>query len=62
MNNIDKLVVGGESFTRPEDIMKEILDYNEKLYTETETWKLQFDMRACPMVTEEENQMFNESF
>lgn len=55
MNSLDMLVVEGQELTRAENIQKEIVNYYEKLYAETENWRLIFNMQECPAITEEEN-------
>ncbi|WMV44404.1 hypothetical protein MTR67_037789 [Solanum verrucosum] len=52
INSIDKLKVNGVEIAEPEEIKKEIVEYYERLYTESEEWRPQLDMRNYPRVDE----------
>lgn len=43
-NNIDKLLVNGETVENPEDIKKEIVTFYQNLYTEAEEWRPQCNL------------------
>lgn len=52
-NNIDKMIINGYNTTEPAGIRDEITVCYQKLYTETEVWRPQFNPRFQCMVNEE---------
>lgn len=61
-NNIDNLQVNGEIVENPEDIKREIVAYYQNLYTETKEWRPQCNLRDCPTINTEDNQMLLSPF
>ncbi|XP_019242559.1 PREDICTED: uncharacterized protein LOC109222690, partial [Nicotiana attenuata] len=61
-NNIDQLVVEGESLQAPEDIKREVIRYYKKLYTEEEEWRPTGPNSIHQMITEEDNLMLQSPF
>ncbi|WMV33972.1 hypothetical protein MTR67_027357 [Solanum verrucosum] len=52
VNTIDKIKVKEELLTEPAEIQREIIEYYENLYSETEDWRPELEMRECPMIDE----------
>lgn len=44
------LKVNGVEITEPKEIKKEIVEYYERLYTQSGEWRLLLDMRGCPRI------------
>ena len=44
-----------ELLTEPAEIQREITEYYENLYSETEDWRPELEMRECPMIDENDN-------
>lgn len=57
VNTIDKLKINEVLVTEPEEVKKVIIEYYENLYSETEDWRPDLNMRDCPMINEEDNNM-----
>ncbi|WMV14449.1 hypothetical protein MTR67_007834 [Solanum verrucosum] len=55
VNTIDKIKVRDELLTEPAEIQKEITEYYEKLYAETEDWRPDLEMIGCPTIDEDDN-------
>lgn len=56
-NNIDQLIVEGETLQSPEDIKREIIRFYKKGYTGEEDWRPTGSIRNNQMITIEENLM-----
>lgn len=54
-NNIDKLIVEGETMENPTDIKEEIVTFYQKLYSEPEIWRPHGNIINCPRISPEEN-------
>ncbi|WMV38706.1 hypothetical protein MTR67_032091 [Solanum verrucosum] len=61
-NSIDTLVVEGNSISDPEDIKGEIINFYQKLYTETEQWRPEFKLQGLETITEEERDWLQTHF
>lgn len=61
-NNIDQLLVEGETIEEPEAIKREITNFYTKLYSETENWRPTCSMHNCCTITEEEQQALQSPF
>ncbi|XP_060202303.1 uncharacterized protein LOC132630744 [Lycium barbarum] len=61
-NNIDELNVDGQTIKNPEGIKKEIVEFYQKLYSETESWRPTCGIRDGLRITEEENHMLQKEF
>ncbi|KAG5617007.1 hypothetical protein H5410_016831 [Solanum commersonii] len=54
VNIIDKIKVRDELLTEPAEIQKEITEYYEKLYAETEDWRPDLEMIGCPTIDKDD--------
>ncbi|WMV29767.1 hypothetical protein MTR67_023152 [Solanum verrucosum] len=55
VNTTDKIKAREELLTEPAEIQREITEYYENLYSETEDWRPELEMRECPMIDENDN-------
>lgn len=57
MNTIAKLKVRGETLSNHEEEQEEKVTFYEKLYSETDDWRPNLEMRNCPMIGADENHL-----
>lgn len=53
-NNIDRLIVRGEETLEPDNIKNAMVDFYKQLYSETESWRPNFDYMGFPTIIQEE--------
>lgn len=61
-NNIDRLSVDGVCIENPTVIKEEIIKFYQGLYSESETWRPQFNARSRNVISEEDNIMLQSQF
>jgi len=61
-NNIDQLEVEGEITQDTNKIEKEVIDFYQRLYTETSRWRPTSNIPNCPVILSEEKEILQRNF
>jgi len=61
-NHFDQLEVEGKIITEPDRVKEEIIQFYEKLYSETERWRPDGNLAYCPSISEKERSQLQAKF
>lgn len=61
-NTIERLVIEGAEVVQPESIKRVMVEFYQKLYSETEMWRPSFEFTNCHKVNEEEKEWLQRPF